>query len=51
MSREEKRAFYQLVRKAGYREFWRIMDELHTRAYRLAEKHYQEAMDIVLNGR
>jgi hypothetical protein len=48
MSREDKRAFYQRVRKAGYREFWRIMDEFHSRAYRLAEQHYQEAMDIVL---
>jgi len=27
------------------------MDELHTRAYRLAAKHYQEAMDIVLQPR
>lgn len=48
MSREDKRAFYQRVRKLGYREFWQAMDELHTRAYRLAEQHYQEAMDIVL---
>jgi len=48
MSRAEKRAFYQLVRKLGYREFWQAMDELHTRAYQLAAKHYQEAMDIVL---
>jgi len=48
MSRAEKRAFYQRVRKLGYRDFWQAMDELHTRAYRLAEKHYQEAMDIVL---
>ncbi len=48
MSREDKRAFYQRVRKAGYREFWRIMDEFHSRAYRLAEQHYQEAMDIEL---
>jgi len=48
MSREEKRAFYQRVRKLGYRDFWQAMDELHTRAYQLAAKHYQEAMDIVL---
>jgi len=48
MSREDKRAFYQRVRKLGYREFWQAMDELHTRAYQLAAKHYQEAMDIVL---
>jgi len=48
MSRAEKRAFYQRVRKLGYREFWQVMDELHTRAYELAAKHYQEAMDIVL---
>ena len=48
MSRAEKRAFYQRVRKLGYREFWQAMDELHTRAYQLAAKHYQEAMDIVL---
>ena len=48
MSRAEKRAFYQRVRKLSYREFWQAMDELHTRAYQLAAKHYQEAMDIVL---
>ena len=48
MSRKEKRAFYQAVKKASFREFWQAMDELHTRAYRLAEQHYQEAMDIVL---
>lgn len=48
MSREEKREFYKRVKKAGYREFWEMMNEFHTRAYRLAEKHYQEAMDIVL---
>ena len=48
MSRADKRAFYQRVRKAGWREFWRIMDEFHARAYQLAEKHYGEAMDIVL---
>lgn len=48
MSREEKRAFYQAVKKAGFREFWEMMNEFHTRAYRLAEKHYGEAMDIVL---
>lgn len=51
MSREDKRAFYQRVRKLGYREFWQAMDELHARAYQLAAKHYQEAMDIVLTPR
>jgi hypothetical protein len=51
MSREDKRAFYQRVRKLGYRDFWQAMDELHTRAYNLAVKHYQEAMDIVLQPR
>jgi hypothetical protein len=51
MSRADKRAFYQLVRKAGYREFWKLMDDFHARAYRLAEQHYQEAMDIVLQPR
>ena len=51
MSREEKRAFYQRVRRLNYHDFWRVMDELHTRAYQLAAKHYQEAMDIVLTPR
>jgi len=51
MSRKEKRAFYQAVKKASFREFWQAMDELHTRAYQLAEQHYQEAMDIVLQPR
>jgi hypothetical protein len=49
MSREEKRAFYSRVKKASYREFWALMNEFHTRAYRLAEQHYGEAMDIVLH--
>lgn len=48
MSREEKRTFYKAVKKAGFREFWEMMNQFHTRAYRLAEKHYGEAMDIVL---
>ena len=48
MSREDKRAFYRQVRRLNYHDFWRVMDELHTRAYNLAVKHYQEAMDIVL---
>ena len=48
MSRQDKRAFYQAVKKAGFREFWVLMNEFHTRAYRLAEQHYQEAMEIVL---
>ena len=51
MSREDKRAFYRQVRRLNYHDFWRVMDELHTRAYQLAEKHYQEAMDIVLQPR
>lgn len=48
MSRERKRNFYKQVKKASYREFWALMNEFHTQAYQLAEKHYQEAMDIVL---
>ena len=48
MSRAEKRAFYQRVRRLNYHDFWRVMDAMHTRAYQLAAKHYQEAMDIVL---
>ena len=51
MSRVDKRAFYQRVRRLNYHDFWRVMDELHTRAYQLAAKHYQEAMDIVLQPR
>lgn len=51
MSREDKRAFYRQVRRLNYHDFWRVMDELHTRAYQLAAKHYQEAMDIVLQPR
>jgi len=48
VSRSDKREFFRRMKNASYREFWAIMDELHTRAYRLAEQHYQEAMDIVL---
>lgn len=48
MSRRDKRAFYQAVKKAGYREFWELMNQFQTDAYRLCEKHYDEAMDIIL---
>ncbi|MDF2652912.1 MAG: hypothetical protein K0Q73_8717 [Paenibacillus sp.] len=29
-------------------KFWSAMNVLHTRAYAAAERHYSEAMDIIL---
>lgn len=48
MNREQKRIAFQQFKKLTPDQFWRYMNVLHSRAYGLAQKHYEEAMDIVL---
>ncbi|WP_438435424.1 hypothetical protein [Gorillibacterium sp. sgz500922] len=48
MNREQRRKEFQAVKKLTNQEFWKQMNEVHTRAYELAAKHYQEAMAILL---
>ncbi|CAM3708121.1 hypothetical protein COLU111180_04250 [Cohnella lubricantis] len=37
-----------MLKSLSVDKFWAHMNVLHTRAYAAAERHYQEAMDIVL---
>ena len=48
MDEREKTRIFQKAKAMSTKKFWQWMNDLHTRAYALAEKHYQEAMDIVL---
>ncbi|NOK23845.1 hypothetical protein [Corallococcus carmarthensis] len=48
MNREQKRIAFQKFKRLTPDQFWRQMNVLHSRAYGLAQKHYEEAMDIVL---
>jgi len=48
MNRAQRRQEHKVIKKMSDREFWKTMDEVHTRAYELAVKHYGEAMAIVL---
>lgn len=48
MNRKQKREAFQRIKKMSADEFWRYMNILHSRAYGLAQKHYEEAMDIML---
>jgi hypothetical protein len=48
VNREDKRAFYNTVRRLPFKQFLEAMNVLHTRAYAAAERQYGEAMDIVL---
>lgn len=48
MNRDEKRRFFQRIKSTTNEKFWSIMNVFHTRAYAAAERHYGEAMDIVL---
>ncbi|QMV44456.1 hypothetical protein [Cohnella cholangitidis] len=48
MNRNQKREAFQKFRKLTPDQFWRQMNVLHSRAYGAAQKHYEEAMDIVL---
>lgn len=48
MNRDEKRESFKKLKAMKPAEFWSAMNVLHTRAYALAEKHYDEAMSIAL---
>ncbi|PYI57036.1 hypothetical protein [Paenibacillus flagellatus] len=48
MNRDQKRRYFQKFKSLSADEFWRQMNVLHTRAYAAAQRHYGEAMDIVL---
>lgn len=48
MNRNQKREAFQKFKKLNADQFWKHMNVLHSRAYGLAQKHYEEAMDIVL---
>jgi len=45
---EKMRRFFQQVKSMSVGSFQEAMNVLHTRAYAAAERHYSEAMDIVL---
>lgn len=48
MNRDEKRESFKKLKAMKPAEFWSAMNVLHTRAYAAAERHFGEAMDIVL---
>lgn len=48
MNRDEKRRAFQRLKSMTHEKFWSAMNVLHTRAYAAAERHYGEAMDIIL---
>lgn len=43
-----QRRLFQKVKTLTHKGFWSFMNYGHTNAYRLAERHLSEAMDIVL---
>jgi hypothetical protein len=48
MNRAEKRKAFKEMKKLKPGQFWEEQNVTHTRAYALAERHYAEAMDIIL---
>jgi hypothetical protein len=48
LNKDEKRRTFQKLKQMTHEKFWSAMNVLHTRAYAAAERHYGEAMDIVL---
>lgn len=48
MNRAEKRKNMKKMKKLNAKEFWSMQNVLHSKAYGLAQKHYEEAMDVVL---
>lgn len=48
MNRAEKRKAAKELKRLKPKDFWVAQNEIHTRAYAMAERHYGEAMDIVL---
>lgn len=48
MNREQRRNVQKTMKSMKNKDFWAEMNIIHTKAYNLAESHYSEAMDIVL---
>lgn len=51
MDDNRKRREFQWVKTLTTKGFWEWMDEMHARAYALAQQHYYEAMSIELPPR
>lgn len=51
MNRDTLRYHHQRIKKMSLKEFKDEQNILHTRAYELAEKHFNEAMFIVLTAK
>ena len=48
MNREQMRTEFKRLKKMTLSQFKKEMNIVHTRSYNLCDKHYQEAMFIVL---
>lgn len=48
MNREQKRKKHKQLKNLSTKEFWEAQNVLHTKAYAAAQRHYHEAMDVVL---
>jgi predicted metal-dependent HD superfamily phosphohydrolase len=48
MNREQKRRKHKQLKNLSTKEFWQAQNALHTKAYAAAQRHYHEAMDVVL---
>jgi hypothetical protein len=48
MNREQKRRKHKQLKNLPTKEFWQAQNVLHTKAYAAAQRHYHEAMDVVL---
>ena len=51
MDEHEKKRKFQWVKTLTNKHFWEWMDDMHSAAYGLAQKHYFEAMSVVLPPR
>lgn len=47
--KDKQRRFFQWIKSTTLEKFWKKLNQMHTDAYMLAEKHYDEAMSIVLD--
>jgi hypothetical protein len=48
MNREQRRRQQKQFKQLSTKEFWEAQNVLHTKAYAACQRHYHEAMDIVL---
>lgn len=48
MDDQQRKRIFQKVKSMTTQGFWKWMNSVHTRAYALAQKHYDEAMSIAL---